>query len=295
MAATWTPQTRFYKGENKLLYFKDADHRSKLCTPKEKKWGVITKAYEDVMEMAHVGSEKLWNRLTQRWYWKRMKKDIKSFCDSCDMSKDQATELYKVWLPDSKSNTVQTLWVNIFSSDHQPSEIQKVHSDSSSCWQINQVHSVPSDDKQTDHRRICGVVHNSIFCDHDTRWANMFWREVMKWLHTHVVLASTHHSQIDRKTEIVNQFLEMMLRTYTGNKRDTWAQWLNLLEFAYNSAVHSMIGYSSFKLFLRLKPHSPLDHLLETKREEWVFRSGWSWSILGRTLYAQEKCTSCHS
>ena len=52
-------------------------------------------------------------------------------------------------------------------------------------------------------------------------------------------LSSSHHPQHDGQTEIVNWFLEIMLRVFVSEKKETWAHWLPLLEWAYNASIHS--------------------------------------------------------
>ncbi|KAL1657391.1 hypothetical protein GGF50DRAFT_27684, partial [Schizophyllum commune] len=37
------------------------------------------------MEGAHAGPAKLWARLHQRFYWKRMHRSVEEFCRSCDI------------------------------------------------------------------------------------------------------------------------------------------------------------------------------------------------------------------
>ncbi|KAF9037863.1 hypothetical protein BDZ89DRAFT_945967, partial [Hymenopellis radicata] len=37
------------------------------------------------MDHAHLGPESLWYKLSSRFYWKRMKVEIKQFCRTCDV------------------------------------------------------------------------------------------------------------------------------------------------------------------------------------------------------------------
>jgi hypothetical protein len=74
----------------------------------------------------------------------------------------------------------------------------------------------------------------SIISDRDPRWTSDFWKAVVKFLKTRMALSSSHHPQHDGQTEIVNKQLEVMLRAYTAGAWDSWAEWLHLLEFAYN-------------------------------------------------------------
>ncbi|EDQ98989.1 uncharacterized protein LACBIDRAFT_256562, partial [Laccaria bicolor S238N-H82] len=60
-------------------------------------------------------------------------------------------------------------------------------------------------------------------------------------------------------TEVVNKLLTTMIRTFIEGKQDQWSVWLHLLEFTYNSAVHSSTGTTLFHLLLGFHPRTPLD------------------------------------
>jgi hypothetical protein len=78
---------------------------------------------------------------------------------------------------------------------------------------------------------------------------------------TRMSLSSSHHPQHDGQTEIVNRNLETMLRAYTAGRRDTWAEWLHLLEFTYNSNPHSSTGTSPYFLLYGFQPRAMSDFL----------------------------------
>ncbi|KIM36525.1 hypothetical protein M413DRAFT_36331, partial [Hebeloma cylindrosporum] len=60
-------------------------------------------------------------------------------------------------------------------------------------------------------------------------------------------------------TEIMNRFFETMLRAYVADDKSKWATWIDLLEFAYNSATHSSTNSPPFKLLLGYTPRSLID------------------------------------
>jgi hypothetical protein len=56
-----------------------------------------------------------------------------------------------------------------------------------------------------------------------------------------------------------------MLRAYVNRDRNDWADWLQLLEFAYNNNVHASIGTSPFSILYGFEPKTPLEFLLPKK------------------------------
>jgi hypothetical protein len=55
-----------------------------------------------------------------------------------------------------------------------------------------------------------------------------------------------------------------MLRAYTADRKESWAEWIFLLEHAYNSNIHTSMGTSPYYLLYGFNPRSPLDILADT-------------------------------
>lgn len=68
---------------------------------------------------------------------------------------------------------------------------------------------------------------------------------------TKLKLSSAHHPQTDGQTERVNQILEGGLRNYIMIDQSDWSYHLSLLEFGYNSTVHTATGATPFELVLK--------------------------------------------
>ena len=98
----WTPGHRFFRDLNGLLFFRDADYQPRLCVPVAKRRLLLEEAHEQAYEGAHQGPEKLWQKLSGRFYWKRMKADIIKFvqtCDTCQKIKHQNFNKYGFLIP----------------------------------------------------------------------------------------------------------------------------------------------------------------------------------------------------
>src|SRR5260370_13332508 len=96
-----------------------------------------------------------------------------------------------------------------------------------------------------------------MIADRDTHWAKSFWALVTEHLCLQVLLSTSHHPQHDGQTEWQNQTLEIALCAYVAGSKSDWVKWLPALALAYNSTIHTSLGYSPFFLFSGLKPRSP--------------------------------------
>jgi hypothetical protein len=99
----------------------------------------------------------------------------------------------------------------------------------------------------------------SIVSDRDPKFVGEFWQAFFKSLHVKLRMSTAYHPQSDGATERANQSVQQMLRGYVGARQDTWVEFLPLVEFAYNSTVHTSTCASPFLVAQGYEPRSPLD------------------------------------
>src|SRR6266850_3576887 len=93
----------------------------------------------------------------------------------------------------------------------------------------------------------------------DAHWAKSFWASVTEHLCLQVLLSTSCHPQHDGQMEQQNQTLEIALHAYVAGSKSNWAKWLPALALAYNSTIHTSMGYSPFFLLYGFEPRSLAD------------------------------------
>src|SRR6267154_3711499 len=78
----------------------------------------------------------------------------------------------------------------------------------------------------------------------DIRWRGEFWKEICNRMGMTRSLTTAYHPQADGQTEVLNQSLEICLRSYVGPSRDNWEKYLDALALSYNSTPHTATGFA---------------------------------------------------
>ena len=72
---------------------------------------------------------------------------------------------------------------------------------------------------------------------------------------------SAYHPQSDGQTKVVNQSLEQYLMAFVGDRPHTWALWLYMAEFWFNTNYHTSTKMSPFETFYGFSPPWVLDYV----------------------------------
>ena len=88
----------------------------------------------------------------------------------------------------------------------------------------------------------------SIVSNRDTKFVGYFQRTLRKKLRMKSKFISTHHSQTDGQTKVINRSLGNLLRCLVGDKPKGWDLILPQVEFSYNNSINKSIGRSPFQI-----------------------------------------------
>ena len=99
----------------------------------------------------------------------------------------------------------------------------------------------------------------SIISDRDKVFISHFWSEFMKLQGVQHKLSTTYHPQTDGQSEVLNRCLESYLRCMCHDNPNTWARWLPLAEYWYNTSYHTATKTTPYEIMYGQPPplHRP--------------------------------------
>lgn len=264
---------QFYKRGS--IYFKMANNEyanDRVCVPSgSEAIKLVLESLHDEPMSGHLGIEKTLQSVRQRFFWKGMKADVNDFVASCVVcqkvkpSKKKTPGLLKpISVPEIPWTVINTDFVTGLPKT-------KDGHDAITTWidrttKMLHIQACHKDDDAvtvvTDYLNNVVKLHGlqkEIISDRDPRFTAQFHQELMKRLRTKRSLSTSYHPQTDGLAEEVNGMVKTMLMAFCEGNKDNWDEFLGLLEFAYNSSVHSATRQTPFFLNYGREPLRPVD------------------------------------
>ena len=238
-------------GENGLL---------QLTMPEQKAKALEECHYSPLA--GHFGARKTLEKLSRRYLWKGMAKDVAAYCNDCLHCRRSTPARHKPYGPLAPLPSPEKAWDEVvmfdFITELPPSKMSGVVYDAIMvvvCRLTKMAHYIPArgdwdgtDLAQAWIREVIRLhgVPSRIISDRGPLMNAKHWKTFNYYLNARRILTSAYHPQTDGQTERQNQMLEQYLCCYCTLEQDNWALWISLAEFAYNDSIHATIGTTPF-------------------------------------------------
>jgi hypothetical protein len=260
--------------ENGLLYFEDADGKIRLCVPLKERTTIIKEVHDSAHESAHAGRERTLASLREHFYWPSLRCDVIDYvlsCDPCQKVKhDRGPKtgyLQPLAIPSKPFDTISLDFITgLPESLGKDAVLVLVDKLTKFALFVPTTTDVSASETATlIFKRLVKLfgLPSTIIGDRDPRWTSSVWKSLASLFNSRLALSTSKHPQTDGQTEVLNQHLETMLRAYVQADQKDWAQWLDILQLAYNNSSHSSHNSAPAELLMGYKPRTPLDLLSE--------------------------------
>lgn len=253
---------------NGMLYriVRQSNHKVKqqLVLPKQFHSSVLKSLHDDI---GHLGFEKSYGLVRDRFYWPHMKPDVESYCKTCERCIKRKT-LPQRAAPLShmqSSGPLDLVCIDFLSieadsrnvcnvlvvTDHYtryaqafPTRDQKASTVAKTLWE-----------KYFIHYGLPTRIHSDQGRDFESQLVS----EMLTMLGIKKSRTSPYHPQGDPQPERFNRTLLNMLGTLEPSQKSKWSQHIARLVHAYNCTVNEATGFSPYFLMFGREARLPVD------------------------------------
>ncbi|WVZ52374.1 hypothetical protein U9M48_003443 [Paspalum notatum var. saurae] len=250
-----------------VLWFKN-----RLVVPKDMKLRkkILDESHTSLFTM-HLGSNKMYQDLKQKFWWTRMKREIAKYVSECDVYQRVKADHLK------PAGMLQPLEVPTWKWEHIHMDfivgLPRTQKGYDSIWVIidrftKSAHFIPV--KTIYHAKTYAELYiarilslhgvpQTITSDSGSLFVSRFWGHLQTALGTSLIHSSSYHPQTSGQVERVNQILEDMLRACALTYSAKWDECLSLAEFAYNNSYQKSLEMAPFEALYGRRCRTPLN------------------------------------
>ena len=218
-------------------------------------------------ELGHYGVVRTEAHLKQHYWWKGMGNDVLKFvttCPTCQLTKHGNTKpsglLSPMPVPTRPFEVVGMDFVVQLPNSNGYDAILTF-----TCLYSKMVHLVPTTVKVTAQQvaklylhhiyRLYGLT-STFVSDRDSKFTSAFWGAFTQLINTKLNMSTAYRAQTDGQSERTNQTMEQVLRCFCYQRHDSWADYLDVVEFCINLHKNSSTQFSPFEVMYGYQPHT---------------------------------------
>lgn len=255
---SWRTKIKRYKLVNSLLYYGlYGGMINRLVIPYGERRFDLLRMFHSSTTAGHPGISRMYARLSQHYYWKKMKRDVERFvhyCEVCQKSKNSHGQpvgvFHPLQIPTRRFEAINLDFVSGMNPDGIYGQIMVL-----TCrltkWAI--VRALPKDASTQVVAEV--ILEEVIFqygvprfivSDRDPKFTNSLWEYFTMSIEMYCNFSTANNPQSDGQVERLNKTIVEVLRTLTKDNSG-WVKYIPAAVFAYNTTLQVSIGCTPFK------------------------------------------------
>lgn len=215
----------------------------------------------------HVGINRMYKTMKQRYFWRNMYKDIVQFvnnCDVCKKCKHFPIPASPLLVTTTATKSFEKVYLDLY-GPMPTTSLGNKYLLTVQCELTKYSEAIPIPDKCAS--TIAKSLVEEIFLrygipfaicsDRGTEFVNSTLKEVCKILKIRKLHSTAYHHASIGALEASHKPLGSFLRSYLASSQHEWDTLCKFFTFSYNSTIHSSLGYSPFELIFGHTPRLP--------------------------------------
>ncbi|XP_062526266.1 uncharacterized protein LOC134199436 [Bombyx mori] len=222
----------------------------------------------DIPIAGHLGSNRMFNRIKESYYWKGMRSDIETYVKQCKQCQENKA-LRKINRAPMQITSTSTAPCQRISLDivgplpeAGPAKLKYILTVQDDLTKFSTAYPIRS--TTAEETSECLLHFISIFgipkiilTDQGTNFTSELFQRTCNFLKIKQLWSSPYHPQTQGALERSHSTLKEYLKSYVNEGQDNWPRYVYTAMLAYNTAVHSTTHFTPYELMFGNKPFIP--------------------------------------
>lgn len=256
-----------------ILYYKNSKpgRLHLLCVPKNRRGEILQEYHESLLSGGHLGEAKLYQKLSERFYWSTLRRDCIRYCKTCELcsarkglhSKKMGF-LQPLSIPGEPFERCHVDCLGPFNKD----EFGNIHIIALVCGLTKFVilKAIPDATAETVTQFILDVClqfscPKLIVTDRGTQFTSNTFEAALKMLNAKHNLTTSYHPQSNGQVERINAVIAQTLSMYAMDTHQDWSLYVPFCQHLINTSFQESVQSTPFELLFGYKPRLPFDNI----------------------------------
>lgn len=228
----------------------------------------ILKENHDIPISGHLGSNRMLNRIQERYYWRNMRSDVENYVRKCELC--QANKALRrinrapMQITSTSTQPFERVALDLVGPlpEAGPSKYRFILTLQDDLTKYSAAYPLPNATAEESAEClihfICQFgIPKSILTDQGTNFTAELFKQTCTFLKIKQLWSSPYHPQTQGALERSHSTLKEYLKSFINEHQDNWPRYVFTAMLTYNTTVHSTTNFTPYELVFGHKPFIP--------------------------------------